>query len=200
MEEERAELITKCSKLAIVTEELESYKRKTNELTKVLAETERALEKERADKASIEQVSVHSQENLLKVMKDLQKENDSLAVKLEGLKTENESLLSKNEKLEHRIKVLDDQNKEQIQQINNALSMPKQGAVAQEYKPKKESERVENRNSTSQPSSLTIPPVPLNEEMRPATPEKELKVIPKIVEPSETSATFAETFSRSGKH
>ena len=173
----------------------------------ILETKEKEIEKKEADKASIE----HSQDDLLKKMKDLQKENDELVVRLEGLKTENDGLLTKNKKLEDRIKVLEDQNKQQLQQINDTLKMPapsssksdaakqkslKEVQMFEEARAKatspievNSSRRFSNSSipfSTS-PPSLSIPTVNVSDEKRPASNEKELKVIPKIVEPLTSS-------------
>lgn len=236
IEKEKSELVSQYDKYATISDEVGIYKKRVSDMSQVLADTEKSLDKERSDKASIE----HSQEDLLKKMKELQKENDQLVVKLEGLKTENEGLLNKNKKLEDRIKVLEDQNKQQLQQINDALKMPtplthdrdslntKSAKEAQKILKTVESSQktasIERRNSSS--PTLTIPTV-ISDEKRPASAEKDLKVIPKIVEPSQalspvsskdkahtskskdvcpspqnggspSNKIFAETFSRSG--
>lgn len=100
-----------------MSEEIAHHKAKIEELNKKLLEKEKELENERSDRQSI----CHSQEELLNKMKNLQKENDELVVKLEGLNTENEGLLDKNKKLENRVKELEMQNREQLENLNETL-------------------------------------------------------------------------------
>lgn len=197
VEKEKAALASQYEKYATISDEVGSYKKRMNELSQAVEEKEKALEKERADKASIE----HSQDELLKKMKDLQKDNDQLVVRLEGLKTENEGLITKNRKLEDRIKTLEGQNKQQLQQINETLKMPVPVIIEQEQlraEVLKDVEDIENirekvtaalehqqqsaRLSTS-PPSLLVPSVIYGDEKRPSTTDRDLKVIPKIVEP-----------------
>lgn len=120
LEKEKADLSCQYEKYATISDEVVSYKQHMFEMTQALEAKEKLLEQERNDKMSIE----HSQTELLGKMKELQKENDKLVIKLEGMKTENDSLINKNKKLENRIKVLEDQNKLQLQQINDALKIP----------------------------------------------------------------------------
>lgn len=119
-EKEKSELINRCDQFSVVSDESSSYKQQLNDMSQTLRENEKALEKAISDKASIE----HSQEELLKKMKDLQKENDQLIVNIEGLKTENDGLITKNKNLEDRIKTLEGQNKHHLQQINDTLRLP----------------------------------------------------------------------------
>lgn len=211
VEKEKTELASQYEKYATISDEIANYKKRMNELSQLLDEKEKSLEKERADKSSIE----HSQEDLLKKMKDLQKENDKLVVKLEGLKTENEGLLSKNKKLEDRVKVLEDQNKQQLQQINETLKMPvpvtfdREALMERSLKDVQKLDEIRSRyttgdidNSSSSglrnasrftepsisPPSLAIPSINLTDEKRPASTGKELKIVPKIVEPSSSSS------------
>lgn len=212
VEKEKAELAGQYEKYAKISDEVVSYKKRMNEMSSLLEAKEKALEKEKADKASIE----HSQEDLLKKMKNLQKENDNLVVKLEGLKTENESLINKNKRLEDRVKVLEDQNKQQLQQLTETLKMPVPLTIDRDTlksKSEKDIKKIEEireksiqagmneveRSNTSlnlslspprsmspprSPPSLSVPTVNVSDEKRPASSEKSLKVIPKIVEPS----------------
>ncbi|CAO1346932.1 unnamed protein product [Diamesa serratosioi] len=120
VEKEKADLINQIEKYSKMSEDFNSYKMKMTELTQKLDFKEKELIKERTDKDSI----VHSQDDLLKKMKELQKENDILVVKLEGLKTENDGLINKNKKLEDRVKNLEDQNKQQLIKINETLKLP----------------------------------------------------------------------------
>jgi DNA repair exonuclease SbcCD ATPase subunit len=212
VEKEKADLAGQYEKYATLSDDIANYKKRMNEMSLILDAKEKAIEKEKSDKESIE----HSQEELLKKMKDLQKENDNLVVKLEGLKTENDGLITKNKKLEDRIKVLEDENKQQLQKINEALSLPvpivldretvkerslKELQKLESFREKVTSSSVDicnNRRlsnssgqlSSSPPPSLTIPTVNFSDEKRPASSQKELKIIPKIVEPS-TSSTDA---------
>ena len=117
VEEEKAVLASQSDKYAEMSNEIINCKKKISEMSQELEAKDKALEKERSDKASIE----HSQEELLKKMKELQRENDQIVVKLEGLKTENEELITKNNKLESRFRILEDQNKQQLKQINETL-------------------------------------------------------------------------------
>lgn len=146
IEKEKSDLASKFDKVSKKTEDEGVYKKRISEMSQVLEESEKALHKERSDKASLE----HSQDELLKKMKELQKENDQLVTKLEGLKTDNEGLLSKNKKLEDRIKVLETQNKQQLQQINDTLSLPapptprpesSQGSAKVSFSTKKENDK-----------------------------------------------------------
>lgn len=120
VQKEKADLKIQFEKYACFSEEVTSYKKKMIELTQKLDLKEKELNKTRTDHESI----AHSQEDLLKKMKDLQKENDNLVVKLEGLKTENDGLINKNKKLEDRVKVLEDQNKQQLIKLNETLKLP----------------------------------------------------------------------------
>lgn len=209
-EKEKASLLGQYERYSSIADEVSNYKRRINEMSQLLESKEKDLEKERADKASIE----HSQDDLLRKMKDLQKENDQLVIKLEGLKTENEGLLTKNKRLEDRIKTLEDQNKEQLKQINETLksptplpstaetrksSLPREIEKSEAKYQKTETADIAgsihdiSRSSTSihlstSPPSLTIPTVNFSDEKRPATSGKDLKVIPKIVEPSAASS------------
>ena len=253
-------MITQYEKYSKLAEEQGVYKKRLSDLGKVLEETEKSLQKERSDKASIE----HSQDELLKKMKDLQKENDHLVTKLEGLKTENEGLINKNKKLEDRIKTLEIENKEQLKQVNETLNLP---APSRSETPKevsfgKTEEIVKKEYSTTAPSAYEAPKSnastlvsptssiltnrspALSGEMRSLSLEKkkEVAIITEIIESSmtskassmtskassiastkisqdpfasnsqgaptvhndsvfpSTSATFAETFSRSGEN
>lgn len=212
-EKEKASLLGQYERYSSIADEVSNYKRRINEMSQLLESKEKDLEKERADKASIE----HSQDDLLRKMKDLQKENDQLVIKLEGLKTENEGLLNKNKRLEDRIKTLEDQNKAQLKQINETLKSPtplpstaetRKSSLPREieksevkYQKTEKTEAADiagsfhdiSRSSTSihlstSPPSLTIPTVNFSDEKRPATSGKDLKVIPKIVEPSAASS------------
>lgn len=120
VEKEKADLRSQFEKYAIISEEVTNYKKKMTELTQKLDSKEKELNKTKTDNESI----AHSQDDLLKKMKDLQKENDNLVVKLEGLKTENDGLINKNKKLEDRVKVLEDQNKQQLIKLNETLKLP----------------------------------------------------------------------------
>ena len=246
-------MITQYEKYSKLAEEQGVYKKRLSDLGKVLEETEKSLQKERSDKASIE----HSQDELLKKMKDLQKENDHLVTKLEGLKTENEGLINKNKKLEDRIKTLEIENKEQLKQVNETLNLP---APSRSETPKevsfgKTEKIVKKEYSTTAPSAYEAPKSnastlvsptssiltnrspALSGEMRSLSLEKkkEVAIITEIIESSmtskassiastkisqdpfasnsqgaptvhndsvfpSTSATFAETFSRSGEN
>lgn len=209
-EKEKASLVGQYERYSTISEEVASYKKRINEMSQMLETKEKVLEKERADKASIE----HSQDDLLRKMKDLQKENDQLVIKLEGLKTENEGLLSKNKRLEDRIKSLDDQNKAQLKQINETLKSPVPlplNAESLKQSFQKESENIDEKyqrtdivdsfhalshsNSSvhlsTSPPSLSIPTVNFSDEKRPASLVKDLKVIPKIVEPTAGSSDIS---------
>lgn len=119
-QKEKADLITQADRFTAVSEEISKYKMKANDLEDKLEEKERELEDERSSKESI----AFSQEELLTKLKKLQKENDELVVKLEGLKTENEGLLKKNLRLEERLKDLGQQNKTQLEKLNESLKVP----------------------------------------------------------------------------
>lgn len=215
VEKEKAEIASQFEKYASISDEVVICRKRMNDMSEALEAKEKALEKERQDKASIE----HSQDELLKKMKELQKENDQLVVKLEGLKTENEGLINKNKKLEDRIKVLDDQNQQQLHQINETLKMPAPVYVDRDTiqaKSQKDVHKIDeirvrslevdvppslggrefSRSSTSlqlssSPPSLVIPTVNVSDEKRPASLGKDLKVIPKIVEPATDSSETA---------
>lgn len=241
VEKEKEELAGRYEKYATLSGEVANYKKRIHEMTSILEMKEKVIEKEKADKASIE----HSQEDLLNKMKELQKENDNLVVRLEGLKTESEGLLVKNKKLEDRIKVLEDENKEQLKKINEALKMPvpiSLNSDAVKERSQKELQKLEEfreriakdsthhyLNLTSAKPILSVPSFSIADEKRPMTLQKDLKIIPTIVEPSSvedsirekenfstldsqatstippdspvpcTSKTFAETFSKSCK-
>lgn len=220
MEKEKGAISVQYEKYANITDEVLTYKKRVTEISTVLDEREKELEKERADRASIE----HSQDELLKKMKDLQKENDELVVKLEGLKTENEGLITKNRKLEDRIKNLESENNHQLQQINETLKFPTpiiredqdleascskeiqsiheiQDKIARQKSmeptsPENSQGSTSRRMSTNSPR-LSIPLVVIEDEKRPASSEKELKVIPTIIEPpiSELSKQTEEQYA-----
>lgn len=208
LEREKLELVEQYEKYATLADDVVNYKNRLSEMSAIIEAKEIQLQKEIADKASIE----HSQEELLRKMKELQKDNDELVVKLEGLKTENESLINKNKKLENRIKNLEDQNKQQLQQVNETLRLPvpiikdhEITTASSEATTKKLNDLIQQQNSSETPSTentnalylsssppnLAIPTVNIVDEKRPASNEKELKVIPKIVEPSISDATRA---------
>lgn len=253
IEKEKSDLASKFDKVSKKTEDEGVYKKRINEISQVLEESEKALHKERSDKASLE----HSQEELLKKMKDLQKENDQLVTKLEGLKTDNEGLLNKNKKLEDRIKVLETENKQQLQKINDTLSLPvtprpesSQGSTKVTFSTKKENDKDSeiaavllspiNTFETVKSFASSVSPIP-REKLRSLSVDKKdaKKAKPEVVAaivtkptvvssissmsstierlevnnatsndaltlPNDSmlpsnSATFAETFSRSGK-
>lgn len=253
IEKEKSDLASKFDKVSKKTEDESVYKKRISEMSQVIDESEKALNKERSDKASLE----HSQEELLKKMKELQKENDQLVTKLEGLKTDNEGLLNKNKKLEDRIKVLESQNKQQLKQINDTLSLPvtprpesSQGSAKVSFSTKKEADKDSevaavllspmNTFETVKSFASSVSPI-LKEKLRSLSTDKNdvkktkpelaapVPVKPTIVSsvssmsstverlevnnatsndaltlPNDSmfpsnSATFAETFSRSGK-
>jgi hypothetical protein len=235
------EIAKQYEKYAVLSEEIANFKLQINELNEIIQQKEEDLQKERADKESIQ----HSQDDLLRKMKQLQQDNDELVVKLEGLKSENETLLNKNKKLEDRVKVLEDQNKKYLREVNDTLKMPTPipkdkstliaNAASEIQKHKELHERLQHQKSVnsspektfnsycSSPPNLSVPSVKVQDEKRPSTPEKELRVIPKIVEPGSsngssqpkdshdevstippdslpgTSKNFAEVFSQSGE-
>ncbi|KAG5677364.1 hypothetical protein PVAND_007128 [Polypedilum vanderplanki] len=201
LQKDKTEMAGQCDKFAMMTEEVTTYKKRISELNETLETRERELEKVRIDHATIE----HSQEELLKKMKNLQKENDELVIKLEGLKCENEQLINKNKRLEDRVKILEDQNKQQLQQVNETLvKMPNPIIRDPEIVAEVTAEDVQkileigeqirkvslecseksSLHLSSTPPNLTVPSVILDDEKRPATSTKELKVIPKIIEPT----------------
>lgn len=120
LEKNNSELSVQNDKLSKVMQDSVNFKKSASDLRIELEMKERALEKERADRESIE----HSQSDLLRKIKDLQKENDELVVKLEGLQTENDGLITKNKRLEEHIKVLECSNKDQLQKVNDTLKVP----------------------------------------------------------------------------
>lgn len=211
LEKEKAEIAMQYEKYATIADEVVNYKKRMSEMSDALDERERELEKEREDRASIE----HSQEELLRKMKDLQKENDELVVKLEGLKSENDTLINKNKKLEDRIKNLESENINQLQQINETLRLPTPLIrESEEMMPScsEEAQKIHEINeqvirrrsqeiispeksptssltSRRKSSNLTIPPVIINDDKRPETSEKEHKIIPKIIEPTTSEAS-----------
>ena len=204
LEKEKLDLLKEHGKFSSMNEEVSAYKQRLTEMNEMIEARDRELEKEREDRASIE----HSQEELLQKMKELQKENDELVIKLEGLKSENDTLITKNKRLEDRIKVLEGQNKQQLQQVNDTLKMPvpvtrDSEVVATCAAPeieqileigeqiRKASLEQSERSSlhlSSSPPNLTVPSVILDDDKRPATPEKDLKIIPKIIEPTSEDA------------
>lgn len=209
LEKEKSEIVMQYEKYATIADEVIIYKKRMSEMAESLDERERALKKEREDRASIE----HSQEELLRKMKDLQKENDELVVKLEGLKSENDTLINKNKKLEDRMKNLESENIHQLQQINETLKLPTPiirdpemvicseeaqniHEISEQVIRQRSLEMISpeksptsSLNSRRKSSTLTIPPVIINDDKRPASSEKELKVIPKIIEPSTSEAS-----------
>lgn len=241
LESEKMEIAKQYEKYASLSDEIGEYRKQINELNQIIQQREKDLEKERADKESIQ----HSQEELLKKMKQLQQDNDELVVKLEGLKSENETLINKNKKLEDRVKVLEDQNRKYLREVNDTLQFPTPiskdkstmiaNSAAEIQKHKELHKQLQHQKSfssspeksfnsnCSSPPNLSVPSVKVQDEKRPSTPENELRVIPKIVEPNSsnvssqpkdshdevstippdslpgTSKHFAEIFSQSGK-
>lgn len=208
VEKEKAALIGQYERYSTISDEVANYKKRINEMSEILETKEKQLDKERADKASIE----HSQDDLLRKMKDLQKENDELVIKLEGLKTENEGLLSKNRRLEDRIKILEDQNKEQLKKINDTLKAPPSNSSSQILESRKFEEKYQKSDQvdfhnispsnsaarlSKSPPSLSIPTVNFSDERRPSSARKDFKAIPKIIEPS---AENSEISSRPKEH
>jgi DNA repair exonuclease SbcCD ATPase subunit len=216
LEKEKLDMVNQYEKYAKLSDEVVNYKKRINEMCEMLENSENLLEKERADRASIE----HSQEDLLRKMKDLQKENDELVVRLEGLKSENENLISKNKRLEDRIKIMEDQNKQQLNQVNETLRLPtpivrdQEAIIAStsknadilremvmEHSKEISSPTLSNKSNKSNssihlstsPPNLSVPTINIDaaDEMRPASLDKDLKVIPKIVEPTSSSASDA---------
>lgn len=236
LEKEKLEVVKQYEKYSSYSDEIAKYQKQIIEMSEIIEMKQKELENERADKESVQ----HSQEELLRKMKQLQQDNDELVVKLEGLKSENDSLLTKNKKLESRIKTLEDQNKKYLKQVNETLSMPtpiqkdRETMIANSLKDVKKLEEFNEqhnaalaisppRSYSSSPPNLSIPSVKVLDERRPSTSEKELKIIPKIIEPlsnphkdvtadevstiprDSSAATmsqmknFAEVFSQSGK-
>lgn len=203
VEKEKAALANQHESYAEISSDFATCKKKMSEMSQALDAKEKALEKEKADKASIE----HSQEELLKKMKELQKENDQLVVKLEGLKTENEELITKNKKLESRFKILEDQNKQQLKQINEALKTPipsslhKETSDSTQLKTIEKAEKIRKtveelpiassiRNETSQSNTLNrIPSPQQTEKISPvkSVSKKELKIAEPLPSPSISS-------------
>ncbi|CRL03214.1 CLUMA_CG016752, isoform A [Clunio marinus] len=106
---ENVELSTQCENHAALNNEVSLCKQHMNELKQLLEVKEKSLQNEQAGRMSIE----HSQEELLKKMKEVQRENDEFAVRLEGLKTENEDFLRRHKQLESRIQFLEGHSTEQ---------------------------------------------------------------------------------------
>jgi chromosome segregation ATPase len=214
LEKQKMDLASQFEKFSKVADDVTIYKTQISEMNEALDKCERDLEKERADRASVE----HKQDDLLQKMKNLQKENDELVVKLEGLKSENDSLLNKNKRLEDRVRVLEGKNKQHLQQVNDTLRMPipierdsdvMSAVTAEEVEKiyeideqlRKASLECSERSSlhlSSSPPNLTVPSVIVDDEKRPASLGKELKVIPKIVEPtSDDGSKFKEQYTSS---
>lgn len=201
LEKEKMDIAKQYEKYASYSEEIANYKRQINEMSEAIKLKENDLEKERADKESVQ----HSQEELLRKMKQLQQDNDELVVKLEGLSSENDTLLTKNKKLENRIKVLEDQNKKYLRQVNETLNMPtpqqkdRETMIANSSKDIQKLEEIHENfqahqaqkalavsppgSYSSSPPNLSVPSVKVPDEKRPSTCGKDLKIIPKIVEP-----------------
>lgn len=243
LENEKMEMAKQYEKYAMLSDEIASYKKQIKELNEIIQKKDEDLEKERADNECIR----HSQDDLLKKMKQLQQDNDELVVKLEGLQSENETLMDKNRKLEDRVRELEDKNKKYLREVNDTLKMPTPipkdkstmiaNAAADVQKLNELHKRIQTQKSinsspeksfnsylSSSPPNLTVPSMKVQDEKRPSTPEKDLRVIPKIVEPNPsqgsssrqkeshdevstippdslpgTSKRFAEMFSQSGK-
>lgn len=121
VEKEKTAVISKYEQHSNMTSnKFDICKKQLCETNENLKAKEKELEKERHERASIE----HSQGELLRKMKELQRENDHLVVKLEGLGTENEDLITKNKEFECRLMVLEDQNKQHLEEINETLKVP----------------------------------------------------------------------------
>lgn len=189
LEREKSQLSMQSEKFSKVTQEAMSFKKSAADLRCELAAKERELEKEKADKATIE----HSHSELLRKIKDLQKENDELVVKLEGLKTENDGLITKNKRLEQQIRTVEGNNKVHLQQINDTLKVP-----SELLRVTKGSEITTSPSEMSFESpSPRIPHLSINDESH-STPEKNSTIAP--LSPSVKSTTevaFIDTFSRS---
>lgn len=236
LEKEKIEMANQYEKYSSYSDEIANYKMQVQEMREIVETKEKELEQERADKESIQ----HSQDELLRKMKQLQHDNDELVVKLEGLKSENESLLDKNKKLEVRVKSLEDENKKYLRQVNETLKMPtpikkdRETMISNSAKDVQMLQEIHERHQKSQfsspeksihsygssPPNLSVPSVLLNNERRPSTSDRDLKVIPTIVEPQSSQPlhshdeasslprdssvgtsgkNFAEMFSQSGK-
>jgi hypothetical protein len=193
LEKEKSQLSMQSEKFTKITQEAMNLKKNTADLSKELLEKQRELEKEREDKATIE----HSHSELLRKIKDLQKENDELVVKLEGLKTENDGLMAKNKKLEEQIRTVEGNNKIHLQQINDTLKVPsEQSRVSKVSEITRFSTPPISDLSFESPSTR-IPHLSINDESR-STPEKHSTIQP--LSPSvksNTEVAFVDTFSRS---
>lgn len=199
LEGEKMEIAKQYEKYSSLSDDIANYKRQIFEMTENIEVKERTLEQERASRESVQ----HSQDELLRKMKQLQQDNDELVVKLEGLKSENDTLLNKNKKLENRIKNLEDANKKYLREVNETLKMPipqvkgrdtmianssRDIQMLQEILEKPVALSVSPPPSlphsySSSPPNLSVPSVKVHDEKRPLSAEKDLKIIPKIVEP-----------------
>lgn len=198
LEREKLEIAKQYEKYSSLSDEIANYKRQITGMNENIEAKERSLEQERADRESVQ----HSQDELLRKMKQLQQDNDELVVKLEGLKSENDTLLSKNKKLENRIKNLEDQNKKYLQEVNETLKMPAPQVKGRDIMIANSSKDIQMLREIHEqhlahsvsPPSLSVPSVKIHDEKRPLSTEKDLKIIPKIVEPhSHGSGTQKDT-------
>lgn len=207
LEKKNSELSVQNDKLSKITQESMSFKKNASELRTELEMKERELEKERANRASVE----HSQSDLLRKIKELQKENDELVVKLEGLQTENDTLITKNRRLEETVKVLESSNKVQLQKVNDTLKLPSSAVSSpQQQKPQSCATLTPTPTSTMLPKSPEIQTTSASDacsyDNRKSTPEIVSTIIPHspmsgISAKSPTTITdaaaFADMFSRS---
>lgn len=212
LEKKNSELSVQNDKLSKVTQDSMSFKKSASDLRAELDLKERELETERANRATIE----HSQSELLKKIKELQRENDELVVKLEGLQTENDGLITKNKRLEENVRVLESSNKVQLQKVNDTLKVPTSSAVSSPLQKKPPTA------ATPTPSSmLKSPEIPTTsvsdagsydrtlahkvaltpEKTSPAIPASPMSVVSSAKSPTTTMRTdataFADLFSRS---
>jgi predicted nuclease with TOPRIM domain len=192
LEREKSQLSVQSEKFSKVTQEAMSFKKNAADLRTELAAKERELEKEKVEKATIE----HSHSELLRKIKDLQKENDELVVKLEGLKTENDGLISKNKRLEEQIRTVEGNNKIHLKQINETLKVPSEQSRVSRGSEFTTTPPISDISFES-PSTRIPPHLSINDESR-STPEKNSTIAP--LSPSVKSTTevaFMDTFSRS---
>lgn len=206
LEKKNSELSVQNDKLSKVTQDSMSAKKCASDLRIELELKERELEKERANRVTVE----HSQSELLKKIKELQQENDELVVKLEGLTKENEGLITKNKRLEEQCK----SNKVQLQKVNDTLKVPTATSPQQHQQQSKPQTPTSTLTPTSTPSVSDAGSFSATQKVTISTPEKifittaaaiphssPMSVVSSTKSPTtartDATAAFADLFSRS---
>lgn len=217
LEKEKSELANQYEKYATVSDEVMTYKKQMNEISASLETCEQDLERERADRESIEHSQeelLRKMKELQRENDELVIRLEGLKTENEGLIDKNRNLEDRikiledqnklhlhqvNETLKMPVPIIRDHetilaaSSEEVEKLHEIRDQffKRKSLESADYSPRPPLSKTNTNSSIHLSSSslkLTVPSVNLDSEKRPATPEKELKIIPKIVEPTTSDA------------